>query len=476
MTAPQPEETAAPAARERFWPLVWEAVGGRSRRDLTTMPLNRAILLLAIPMVLEMAAESLFAVADIFWAAKLGPDAVTVISMTESLLVIVYALSIGLSMGIGALVARRIGAKDHDGAARAAVQGMIIGLSLSVVFGVLGVLAGPALLGVMGASDAVQAMGASYSRVMLGSCVVVVMLFLNNAAFRGAGDAAITMRTLWLSNGINILLGPFLIFGLGPFPRMGVTGAAIATTIGRGTGVLFQLWSFRRGTGRLVVRREHLGIDIESLRTIFRIARTGVVQMLIATTSWVALMRIMAAFGSSVIAGYGIAIRVVLFALLPSWGLGNAAATLVGQNLGAKNPERAEAAVWKAAFYNLLFLGGIGVVFVALGGPIVRLFNDDPVIVDSGSHALRIVAAGFPLYAYGMVLTQSFNGAGDTRTPTRINLICFWLFEIPLAYLLARPLGMGPSGAYLSIALAFSLMAIISVVLFKRGRWKTISV
>jgi putative MATE family efflux protein len=477
MTAPQTEESAAPApARERFWPLVWESIGGRSRRDLTAMPLNRAILLLAIPMVLEMAAESLFAVADIFWAAKLGPDAVTVISMTESLLVIIYALSIGLSMGIGALVARRTGAKDHDGAARAAVQGMLIGLSLSIVAGLAGLLAGPALLGAMGASDAVQALGASYCRVMLGGCLVVVMLFLNNAAFRGAGDAAITMRTLWLSNGINILLGPLLIFGLGPFPRMGVTGAAIATTIGRGTGVLFQLWSFRRGAGRMVVRREHLGVDPESLRTIFRIARTGVVQMLVGTTSWVALMRIMAAFGSAVIAGYGIAIRVVLFALLPSWGLGNAAATLVGQNLGANDPARAEAAVWKAAAYNLLFLGAIGIVFVALATPIVRLFNADPVIVDSGSHALRIVAAGFPLYAYGMVLTQSFNGAGDTRTPTRINLVCFWLFEIPLAYLLARGLGMGPSGAYLSIALAFSLMAIISVVLFKRGRWKTVRV
>jgi putative MATE family efflux protein len=478
MTAPQPENRAAPAvtaAPERFWSLVWEAIGG-SRRDLTAMPLNRAILLLAIPMVLEMAAESLFAVADIFWAAKLGPDAVTVIAMTETLLVIIYAVSMGLSMGIGAVVARRTGSKDPDGAARAAVQGIIVGLALAAVAGLVGVAAGPALLGMMGASDAVQALGASYCRIMLGGCVVIVMLFLNNASFRGAGDAAITMRTLWLSNGINILLGPFLIFGLGPFPRLGVTGAAVATTIGRGTGVLFQMWSLRRGAGRLVVRREHFGLDPESLRTIFRIARTGVVQMLVGTTSWVALMRIMAAFGSAVIAGYGIAVRVVLFALLPSWGLGNAAATLVGQNLGAHNPERAEAAVWKAAVYNLVFLGAIGALFVALAGPIVRLFNADPVIVDSGSHALRIVAAGFPVYAYGMVLTQSFNGAGDTRTPTRINLICFWLCEIPVGYLLARPLGLGPSGVYLSIAIAFSLMAAVSVVLFRRGGWKSVKV
>jgi putative MATE family efflux protein len=373
-------------------------------------------------------------------------------------------------------VARRTGAKDHDGAARAAVQGMIVGLVLSVVVGIIGVAAGPALLAAMGAPDAVQAMGASYCRIMLGGCVVIVMLFLNNAAFRGAGDASITMRTLWLSNGINIVLAPFLIFGLGPFPRMGVTGAAVATTIGRGTGVLFQFWSFRRGAGRMVVRREHIGLDPESLRTIFRIARTGIVQMLVGTTSWVALMRIMAAFGSAVIAGYGIAIRVVLFALLPSWGLGNAAATLVGQNLGAQNPDRAEKAVWKSAAYNLIFLGAIGAVFVALAPQIVRLFNPDPVIVDSGSHALRIVAAGFPLYAYGMVLTQSFNGAGDTDTPTRINLVCFWLFEIPLGYFLARHAGLGPSGIYLSIALAFSLMAVISVFLFRRGRWKTVRV
>jgi Na+-driven multidrug efflux pump len=226
----------------------------------------------------------------------------------------------------------------------------------------------------------------------------------------------------------------------------------------------------------MVVRRAHLGVDPESLRTIFRIARTGIVQMLVGTTSWVALMRIMAPFGSAVIAGYGIAVRVVLFALLPSWGLGNAAATLVGQNLGAQNPDRAEAAVWRSAAYNLIFLGAIGAVFVALAAPIVRLFNADPVIVDSGTHALRIVAAGFPLYAYGMVLTQSFNGAGDTRTPTRINLICFWLFEIPIAVFLARSTSLGPSGVYLSIALAFSLMALISVVLFRRGRWKTVSV
>jgi putative MATE family efflux protein len=475
MTAPHSEDPAALAARERFWPLVREAIGG-SRRDLTSVPLNRAILLLAIPMVLEMAAESLFAVADIFWAAKLGADAVAVISMTESLLVIVYALSIGLSMGIGALVARRTGAKDHDGAARAAAQGMFIGVGLSAIVGVAGGLSGPALLGAMGASQAVQTLGASYSRVMLGGCVVVVMLFLNNASFRGAGDAAVTLRTLWLSNGINILVGPFLIFGLGPFPRMGVTGAAVATTIGRGAGVLFQLWAFRRGAGRMAVRRDHLRLDPESLRTIFRIARTGVVQMLVGTTSWVALMRIMAPFGSAVIAGYGIAVRVVLFALLPSWGLGNAAATLVGQNLGARSPERAEQAVWRSAAYNLLFLGVIGALFVVLATPIVRLFNDDPTILDSGSHALRIVAAGFPLYAYGMVVTQSFNGAGDTRTPTLINLVCFWLAEIPIAFVLARPLGLGPSGIYLSIAIAFSLMAVVSVVLFRGGRWKTVRV
>jgi putative MATE family efflux protein len=474
------EETEKPAAqpaadlgRERFWPLVREALAG-SRRDLTATPLPRAVLLLAVPMVLEMVMESVFAVADIFWVSKLGPDAVAAVGITETLETVIYATAMGLAMGVGALVARRTGGKDADGAARAAVQGIGLGLALAIVVGVAGSLAGPRLLGLMGASPGVRAVGAGYARVMLGGSVTVVLLFLINAAFRGAGDAAITMRTLWLANGINILLGPVFVFGLGPAPRLGVTGAAVATTIGRGIGVVYQLRALARGRGRLAVRRAHVVLDPPALGAIVRIARTGIVQSLIGMTSWVGLVRILSAFGSVVLAGYTIAIRVVLFALLPSWGLGNAAATLVGQNLGAGEPARAEQAVWKAAFYNLVFLGAVGAAFVALGPTIVGLFTRDPGVVAEGGRCLRIVAAGFPLYAYGMVVSQAFNGAGDTDTPTRINLFCFWLGELPVAYLLARTLAIGPSGAYLATAAAFSALAVASVGLFRRGKWKTI--
>jgi putative MATE family efflux protein len=471
----QPEPPTPQAAPERFWPLVREALAG-SRRDLTAMPLPRAILLLAVPMVLEMVMESIFAVADIFWVSKLGADAVAAVGLTESLLTIVYAVGLGMAMGVGAVVARRTGAKDAEGASRAASQAIFIGLGLAVVLGLGGGLAGPTLLQAMGASPAVMAVGASYARLMLIGDVSILLLFLINAAFRGAGDAAITMRALWLANGINILLGPLFVFGLGPFPRLGVTGAAVATTIGRSIGVLYLLRALGRGRGRLVVRRVHLRLEPETMRTIFRLAKNGVVQTLIGFTSWIGLVKILAAFGSVPLAGYTIAMRVVMFMLLPSWGLGNAAATLVGQNLGAGDPARAEAAVWKAAFYNLVFLGGVGFLLVLFGDSVVRLFTPDVTVVAEGGRCLRIVAAGFAFYAYGMVVTQAFNGAGDTRTPTAINLGCFWLGEIPLAMLLARGLHLGPTGAYVAIAAAFSAVAVVSVTLFRRGRWKTVKV
>ena len=480
MTPPPKEEVeslpvmaAMPGSRgqESFWSLVRESLAG-SRRDLTTMPLGRAILLLAVPMVLEMVMESLFAVSDIFWVSKLGAEAVAAVGLTESLLTVVYAVSMGLAMGVGAVVSRRTGAKDPSGAGRAAVQAILLGIALSVSVGVLGAILAPHLLALLGASPAVLATGAGFARIMLGGCATVVLLFMINAAFRGAGDASITLRTLWLANGINILLGPVLVFGLGPAPRMGVTGAALATNIGRGIGVLYQLWMLSRGRGRLVVRREHLSIDGETLRTIFRIARSGVVQSLIGMTSWIGLVRILAVFGSSALAGYTIAMRVVMFMLLPSWGLGNAAATLVGQNLGAGNPARAEQAVWRAALYNCLFLGTIGLLLVPLGPQVVRLFTSDATVVAQGGRCLRIVAAGFAFYAYAMVVSQAFNGAGDTRTPTWINLGCFWLGELPLALLLSRTFDLGPTGVYVAITLAFSSMAVVSVVLFRRGGWK----
>jgi putative MATE family efflux protein len=466
---------ATSAERAGFWALVRESLAG-SRRDLTSETLGRAILLLAVPMVLEMVMESIFAISDIFWVSKLGADAVSVGVCTESLMTIIYTLAMGLAMGTGAVVGRRTGAKDSDGAARGAVQAIVLGTIAAAVVGLVGAIAGPWLLALMGAPAGSLAIGGAYARVMIGGSITVLLLFVINAAFRGAGDASITMRTLWLANGINIVLGPCLIFGWGPFPRLGVTGAAVATTIGRGVGVLFQLRALVRGRGRLRLSREHLVLDAKVQRTILRLSASGTVQTFIGMASWLPLNSIVARFGANVLAGYGIAFRVVMFALLPAWGLGNAAATLVGQNLGARQPERAERAVWRAAFYNFVFLGSVGVLLVVFAGEVVRLFSRDPEIVASGGRCLRIVAAGFLFYAYGMVVTQAFNGAGDTRTPMLINVIAFWVWEIPAAYFLSGPAGFGPTGVFFAIAAAFSLGAILGVALFRRGRWKSVQV
>jgi putative MATE family efflux protein len=420
--------------------------------------------------------ESVFALADIFWVSKLGPDAIATVAFTESILIIVYSFVMGLAIGASAIVARRIGEKDPGGAARAGVQAIVLGVALAAVVGVVGALVGPRLLAAMGGSPAVVAIGGRFTRVMLGGSVTVILLFMINAVFRGAGDPNVALRTLVLANGINIVLGPLLVFGVGPFPRLGVTGAAVATTIGRGIGVLYQLRALRAGRGHLAVRRAHVRVDGGVIASILRLSGTGIFQIFISTTSWVALIRIIARFGSTAIAGNGIAMRVVLFALLPSWGMANAASTLVGQNLGAGRPDRAEQAVWRAALYNLVFLGGTGLLFVLFSSPIVRAFNADPAVVGYGSSALRIISAGFLFYAYGMVLTQAFNGAGDTWTPTLINLGCFWLWEIPLAWLLAGPLGLGPNGVFVAVPVGFSTMAVVSVVLFRRGRWRRVTV
>jgi putative MATE family efflux protein len=458
-----------------FWALVRESLAG-SRRDLTSETLGRAILLLAVPMVLEMVMESIFAVADIFWVSKLGPDAVSVGVCTESMMTVIYTLAMGLAMGTGAVVARRTGAKDPDGAARAAVQAIILGALAAAAVGLVGAVAGTKLMALMGAPPGALAIGAAYPRIMVGGSVTVLLLFVINAAFRGAGDASITMRTLWLANGINIALGPCLIFGWGPFPRLGVTGAAVATTIGRGVGVLYQLRALARGRGRLRVGRAHLTTDGGVQRTILRLSRSGTVQMFIGMASWIVLVKIVSRFGANVLAGYGIAFRVVMFALLPSWGLGNAAATLVGQNLGGRRPERAEQAVWRAALYNFFFLGAVGALLVIFASDVVRLFSPVPEVVAAGGRCLRIVSAGFLFYAYGMVVTQAFNGAGDTRTPMLINLVCFWLWEIPAAKILAGPLGFGASGVFFAIAAAFSLVAVLGVATFRRGRWRSVEV
>ena len=455
-----------------FWNTVREAVRGSRHHDYTDGPIGRAIILLAVPMVMEMFMESLFAVVDIFWVAHLGADAMATVGLTESMLALVYTAAMGLSIGVGAMVARRIGEKNPAAAAEAAVQGIALGLMVAAVTGTLGALFAPRLLGVMGASPGVIALGSGYTRVMLGGNVVILLLFLINATFRGAGDAAIAMRVLWLANWINILLGPCLIFGLGPFPRLGVQGAAIATTIGRGTGVLYQIYRLVRRDGRIVIHRDQLQLRPAVMRTLLRLSGTGTFQVLVGTASWIGLVRIISTFGAEAVAGYTLGVRVIIFALLPSWGLANAAATMVGQGLGAGKPERAERAVWIAGLYNMYFLGSVGLVFVILAGPIVTVFTRDPLVAPVAAACLRIVSCGYLFYAWGMVLTQSFNGAGDTWTPTWLNLCCFWLWEVPLAWVLAVRFGFGPSGVFLSITIAFSTLAVASAVLFRRGRWK----
>ena len=463
---------AAPPPPPGFWRNVREALRG-TEHDYTSGPIGRSILLLSVPMVLEMALESVFALTDIFFVSRLGANAVATVGLTEALLTVIYALAMGLGIGATAMVARRIGEKDPEGAAHAAVQAIAIALVLSVVLGVTGWLLAPRLLALMGASPEVIAMGTDYARIMLGFEAAIIVLFVVNAIFRGAGDAAIAMRVLWLANALNIVLGPLLIFGVGPLPALGVTGAAVATTSGRTVGALFALWRLTRPGGRVVVRARHLRLDPRVMQQIIRLAGSATVQTLIGTTSWIGLIRIISTFGSTALAGYTVAIRVVVFAILPSWGMSNAAATMVGQALGAKKPDRAERAVWQACAYNALFLAVAGLCFVVFAPAIVGFFTDDPGVVHYGVLCLRIVGAGFPLYAFGMVLTQAFNGAGDTWTPTWINLAVFWLFEIPLAWVLARPAGMGPVGAFLAIAISFSILAVVSGLIFRRGKWKS---
>jgi putative MATE family efflux protein len=422
-------------------------------------------------MVLEMVMESVFAVVDVFFVARLGADALTAVGLTESLMAIVYTGAMGLSIGVTATVARRVGEGERGAASEAAVQGILLGSALAGVLGILGAWQAPELLRLMGATESVVAVGSGYTRILLGFNGVIFLLFLLNAAFRGAGDAAIAMRVLWLANILNLILDPLLIFGIGPFPELGVTGAAVATTLGRGTAVLVQLYTLFRLSDRLRVTREHLRVRLDLMARLVRLSGTGTFQVFVSTASWIGLVRVIASFGSEAVAGYTVAIRIVLFALLPAWGLGNAAATMVGQNLGAGDPERAAQSVWKAGQMNLVFLGSVGLLFLVAAGPLVALFDVDPVTAGHAERGLRIIAAGFPFYAFGMVLTQAFNGAGDAWTPTWINLGCFWCWEIPLAWALAFPAGLGPTGVYVAMAVAFSTLALVSAALFRRGRW-----
>jgi putative MATE family efflux protein len=459
------------ATQPPLWASIREALRG-SHQDYTAGNLNRAILLLAIPMVLEMVLESLFAVVDVFWVGRLGANAVATVGLTESLLSLVFAVGIGLAMSTTAMVARRIGEKDPEDAAIAGVQAIFLGLLVSLSIGIPSFIFAPKLLQLMGATPEIVTIGSGYARIALGGCGAIVMLFLNNAIFRGAGDAAIAMRLLWVSNIINLILDPCLIFGLGPFPRLGVTGAALATFTGRSIGVLYQFYRLLKGTERIHVLTRHIRLRLDVLWRLVRVSITGILQFAIAHTSWIALVRIISSFGASALAGYTVAIRILIFIILPSWGLSNAAATLVGQNLGAKRPDRAEQSVWRTGLYNVIFLGSIGVFFIFFATPAVSLFIHDPAVVPIAATALRILSCGNIGYAYAMVMLQAFNGAGDTITPTIVNFFGFWMFQIPLAWWLSYRAGMQEHGVFLAIVLSECSIAAASMLLFRRGRWK----
>jgi len=472
---PHPDIPAAAVATGSWRSAVRDALSGRTH-DYTVGSLDRAIVLLAVPMVLEMAMESVFAVVDVLCVSRLGASAVATVGLTEAVLTLLYAVAIGLSMSTTALVERRIGERDPVGASRAASQAIALGLAIAAGVGVPCALLGPDLLRWMGASATTVEQGGRYASILLGGNVVILLLFLHNAIFRGAGDALIAMKSLALANLINVVLDPCLIFGLGPFPELGVTGAAVATTVGRGTGVLYQIAKLRSGAGRVHVRWERFRVEVGPMLGLLRLSLGGIGQLLVATASWVALMRLMAPFGDAAVAGYTIAIRIIVFALLPSWGLANAAATLVGQNLGADRPDRAERSVWRTGLFNTAFLGVVTVVFVAFAEPLVELFDDDAAVVATAARALRVISYGYVFYAWGMVVTQAFNGAGDTLTPTWANLACFWACQIPLAWWLSRIESVGPSGVFWAVTLAETLLAAVLVGLFRRGRWKSVRV
>ena len=441
--------------------------------DFTAIPVRRALGLLAIPMMLEMSMEAIFAVVDIAFVSRLGTNAVAAVGITEALVTVLYAVAIGLGMGVTAMVSRRIGAGDTDAAAQVTGQAIWLGAVLAILIGVAGATFAADLLRLMGASDAVIDTGSGFTAVLLGGSASILFLFLLNAAFRGAGDAPVALRSLTLANAINIGLDPCLIFGLGPFPELGVTGAAVATTIGRGIGVAYLTYYLFTDHGRLRLQARHLGIVPRLIRRMILISIGGVGQFLISTSSWIVIMRIVAIYGSAPIAAYTISLRMIEFAILPAWGLGNAAATLVGQNLGAGRAARAERSVWLAARYNLVFMSVLGLGLVILAPAIIGWFSDDPEILRYGTNCLRIMGIGYPAYAVGMILIQALNGAGDTRTPSVMNFLCFWIVQIPIAYWLATAAGLGPNGVFVAIVVSETLLTAIAWLYFRRGKWKT---
>ncbi|MDA0194881.1 MAG: MATE family efflux transporter [Bacteroidetes bacterium] len=444
--------------------------------DFTTGSIDKAIFMLSVPMVLEMVMESLFAVVDVFFVSKVSVNAVATVGLTESVIMIVYSIAVGLSMATTALVARRVGEKKPKEAAVVAFQAIVIALTLSLIIGTLGGVFAPEILRLMGGDETLIAQGYGYTRVIFLGNATIMLIFLINAVFRGAGNASIAMRSLWLSNILNMILDPIFIFGLGPIPEMGVEGAAIATTIGRGTGVIYQLYSLVKGKGVIKLTVDVMKVNFDVIKNLIKVSIGGILQFLIETASWIFLVRIMAEFGSAALAGYQIAFRIIVFSLLPSWGMSNAAATLVGQNLGAKKPDRAEKSVWKTALYNVIFLTGVGLIFFVFAKEFVGVFTETGEVMDNGVLALKIICFGYVFFAYGMVMVQAFNGAGDTRTPTIINVLVFWIFQIPFGYWMAIILDFGPSGVFWAIAIAHSIVAVVGIILFKRGKWKLVEV
>ncbi|MFD2567847.1 MATE family efflux transporter [Pseudotenacibaculum haliotis] len=461
--------------RQNIFSLFMQAVRGK-QHDFTTGSIRKAVFMLSIPMILEMLMESIFALVDIIFVSRVSVNAVATVGLTESVLTLVYAVAIGLSMGATAIVARRTGEKDREGASQAAVQVIFLGVFIAVIISAIGILFPKEILRFMGGEPELIEEGYGYTQVLLGGNVTVMLLFLINAIFRGAGNASIAMWTLILSNGLNIILDPIFIFGLGPIPAYGVEGAAIATTTGRGVAVLAQLIILFKGNSYIKIAFKDLVIRAQVMINLIKVSLGGIGQFIIGTSSWVILMLIMATFGSEVLAGYTIAIRIMMFTLMPAWGMSNAAATLVGQNLGAQQPDRAEASVWKTSKYCAIFMGIVSLIYVFLAPTFLGWFSDNPNVVKYGALCLQVIAAGYIAYAYGMVVIQSFNGSGDTKTPTIINFVCFWLFQLPFAYLMAVELDFGPSGVFWAITLAEVLIAIIGVIWFRKGKWKTVQV
>jgi putative MATE family efflux protein len=458
-----------------FFEFIKQSIKG-GHQDFTTGSIRRAVFMLAIPMILEMCMESVFAVVDIFFVGRLGKDAAATVGLTESFLTIIYSIAIGLSMAATAIVARRVGEKNTEEASKSAMQAILLAVVFAVILSVTGVIFAKDILQLLGAPASVLAIGVPYTRTMFAGCVVIIMLFLINGIFRGAGDAGIAMRSLWLANLFNIILCPVFIFGFGPIPAYGLIGAAMATTTGRGIGVCYQVYHLVKGKGILTIKLSHLLPDKSILKSLTNVASTGTLQFLIGSASWIFLARIIAGFGSNAIAGYTIGLRVLMFFLLPAWGLSNAAATLVGQNLGANEPERAEKSVWITGKYNMIFMGIVTVFFMFFGGPIVALVNTDAEVVAVGTQALRIISLGYVSYGIGMVLMNAFNGAGDSRTPTYINLAGFWALQIPLAYLLAITFHLGPLGVFVAILITETVITFGTFLVFRKGAWKKVKI